>query len=251
MTIFEISFFGLNIAPTWYWLMYALGFIICYTFLSKSLKIEQSKLDILLIYVFFWVVIGWRVWYIIFYNISYYISNIDEIFAIWKGGMSFHGWLLWVILALYLYSRKYRIWFFLIADHLAIIIPVALWLGRLGNYINWELLWYPEYTGPLAIVSDGISYFPSTLLEMLLEWMVLFSILFFLSKKYSQILNTPWFMSWIFLGLYGFFRLIAESFRLPDSHIWYLLGTDWITLGMLYTLPMLIGSLYLALRKTR
>lgn len=251
MPIFEISIFGLTIAPTWYWLMYALGFIICYQFLKKKLKIAENNLDTLLVFVFFWLILWWRIWYIMLYNFSYYITHISEVFAIWNGGMSFHGWLIGVITAIYIFSKVKKIAFFTITDHLAIIIPIALGLWRIGNYINGELPGYSPYDWPFAIVAGGISYFPSPLLQMFLEWILLFSILFWLSQKQPQLLKKPWYFSGLFLLLYGLFRIVSEQFRLPDEHIGYLLGTGWLTLGMIYSIPLIVAWLYLVTRNIK
>lgn len=245
--IFEISIFGISIAPKWYGLMYALGFIICFQFMKKWSRLTIKELDTLLIYVFFWVVLGGRFGYILFYNPSFFINNPIDIFFIWQGWMSFHGWLLWVITAITLFSKKYRKSFFQISDPLAIIIPVALWLGRLGNFINQELLWYFPYYWPWAMIKEGVSYFPSPLLEMILEWIFLFALMLFSALKFWYFQQkdqyhriTSGYLSAIFLIWYGFMRLIAEQFRLPDSHIWYVFGTSWITLGMIYTTPLLL-----------
>ncbi len=252
MYIFETSIFGFHIAPTWYWLMYAIWFIICYLFLKKYTIFHWDDLDSYLLYVFFWVILWGRLWYVILYNPSYYIANIDEIIAIWKWGMSFHGWCIWVILATFIFSIKKKYNFWNIIDTLAVIIPIALWLWRIWNYINGELPWFTPYEWYFPIIKEGVHYFPSPLLEMFLEWVLLFVILFFFWKvlqKYSKNTNTRWILSAIFLIWYSIARLISEQFRLPDEHVWYLFSSSWITLWMLYTIPMLsVGILILWIR---
>ena len=246
-TIFEISLFGISIAPKWYGLMYALGFYISYQFIKKWGKLNLKELDNLLLVVFFWVLFWGRIGYIVFYNLSYYLSNPYDIFKVWEGWMSFHGWLIGVIIAVLLFSKRYKKSFFSVMDPLAIIVPVAIWFWRIGNYINQELLWFTPYSGPFAIAKNGISYFPSTLLEMFLEWIVLFLIMFivgkrlwfFLEENKQKKMRTGQ-LSALFLLWYGTLRLFSEQFRLPDTHIGYLFHTEWLTLGMIYTLPLII-----------
>lgn len=245
MYIFDISLFGIQIAPTWYWLMYAIWFSFCYFFVGKYGKIHQKHMDTLLLYIFFGVVWGWRIGYALFYNPVFFWNNPLDIFAIWNGGMSFHGGFLGVLIAAYLFGRRYRYRFFDITDILAVCLPVALGLGRIGNWINKELPWYTPYDWPFAMQINGMSYFPNPLLEMLLEGFMLFLILFWFwlyKKKNGAWINIGR-LSAIFLIWYSIARLIAEQFRLPDEHIWYLLGTSWLTLGITYTLPLLISGI--------
>ncbi len=237
MHIFDVSFLGFHIAPTWYWLMYALGFIICYLFMRKVVAFRKDEIDTFLLYVFFGVIVGGRLWYILLYSPAYFFEHPAEIIAIWKWGMSFHGGFLWVILAVFLFSRVKKYAFWHIIDHLAVIIPVALGLGRIGNAINNELPGYSPYSGPFPMIINGISYFPSPLLQAFLEWIILLSIML-LWWKYLK--KAPRKLSALFLIGYSTMRVIAENFRLPDEHIGYLWWTDWITLGILYTLPMFL-----------
>jgi len=240
MYIFDISLFGIHIAPTWYWLMYAIGFSFCYFFVGKYGKVQKKHMDTLLLFVFFWVIGGGRLGYVLFYNPAYFMSNPEEIFAIWNGWMSFHGGFLWVLIAVYIFGWRYRYRFFEITDILAVCLPVALGLGRIGNWINGELPWYTGYTWPLAMTIGDVSYFPSPLLQAFLEGIVLTIVMMTFWKIWFS--RKIWFLSGIFLLWYASVRLIAEQFRLPDEHIGYLFGTSWMTLGMLYTLPMLLAG---------
>lgn len=250
MYIFELSIFNLHIAPTWYWLSYAMGFIVCYFFVKKYLLFkEASHIDSLLSFLFFGIIIGWRIWYVILYNLSYFIENPLKIISIWEWWMSFHGWFIGTILAVYLFSKKYSYKFWKIIDTIAIIIPVAIWFWRIGNWINKELPWYTPYDGYFPMTIQGIKHFPSPLFEMILEWVCL-SIVMLLFFKFLR-KNEPWIFSWIFLIWYSIARIISEQFRLPDSHIWYLLWTNWVTLGIIYTIPMLIGGLLLVYIKMK
>lgn len=243
MSIFEISIFGIQIAPSWYGLMYALGFIGCYEYVRKNSVIRHEDMESLLTYIFIWVIAWWRFGYVFLYNFDYFLSRPLEIFAVWQGGMSFHGWAIWVILMIFLFAwkKKYRV--FDVSDPIVTIIPLALGLGRIGNLINRELLGYFPYTWPFAIIENEIPHFPSPLLEAFLEGIALLTIMVIWKNIEKQRGRKAGYASAIFLWGYGVFRLFAEFFRLPDSHIWYLWGTDWITLGILYTLPMIIGSI--------
>lgn len=248
MTIFDISIFGIHIAPTWYWFSYALSFILCFLFVRKKFVFhEYSQADTLLSFVFFGIIFGGRIWYILLYNLTYFIEHPLKIFAVWEWGMSFHGGFLGTILAVYIFSKKYRYQFWLLIDTLAIIIPLALWLGRMGNWINGELPGYTPYYGIFPMQINGIDHFPSPLFEMLLEWIFLLVIML-ISYTYIR-KNKPWLYSGIFLIGYSIARLIAEQYRLPDAHIGYILWTNWITLGIIYTIPMFIFGVYLVLSR--
>lgn len=275
MYIFDVSFYGLHIAPTWYGLMYAFGFIICYFFVKRFYVFRiQEHLDTLLSYIFFGVILGGRLGYIFFYNLSFFIDNPIQILKIWEWGMSFHGGFLGVVLAVYLFCRKYGYRFWSLIDILAIIIPVALWLGRIGNWVNGELLGYAPYEGIFPMIIWGVYHFPSPLLEMLLEGILLFIIMLlsyiwlyrkplqpttmrsktipYREKTERSIVayqNYPWLLSGIFLIGYSTARLISEQYRLPDAHIGYLLSTSWLTLGILYTIPMMVYGVYLVVRR--
>lgn len=248
MHIFDIQIFGIQIAPTWYWLMYAIGFVICYNFMKRNWKYHDQDIDILLYFIFFWVLLWGRIWYVLLYNLEYFLSHPYDIFSFWKWWMSFHGGFIGTLIAIWLFGKWKKYSFFEITDILAVIIPVALWLGRIGNLINRELLGFSPYTGPFAITVRGIDYFPSPLLEFFLEGLALLLLMFFfwkLQKSWKRIMQSSWFLSAIFLIWYSVARLIAEQFRLPDAHIGYLFESNWITLGIAYTLPMLLTGVIL------
>jgi phosphatidylglycerol---prolipoprotein diacylglyceryl transferase len=216
--------------------------------MKKYAKLSQEELDTLLLYVFFWVIGGGRIGYVILYNLGYFIENPLDLLKIWEWGMSFHGGFIWVLLAVGLFAKKYKKSFFSITDTLAVIIPVALGLGRIGNWINGELPGYTPYSGPLPLMINGASHFPNPLLEMLLEWVILFIVMIFFWKC-TKIVKKTGILSGIFLIWYSIARLVAEKFRLPDTHIGYIFGSDWVTLGMIYTLPMLLVGVFLVIRK--
>ncbi|MDD2871323.1 MAG: prolipoprotein diacylglyceryl transferase [Candidatus Gracilibacteria bacterium] len=246
MTIFELDIFGLTVAPTYYGLMYAIGFMAGYYIIKKRAVIKPEIMDDLFLYVFLGVVLGGRFGYILFYNLSTYISSPLDIFKVWEGGMSFHGGVLGVLLAMYLFSRKYKLSFLVLADQITLILPIGLGLGRIGNYLNKELLGYSPYNGFLSVDVNGVGYFPSPLLESVLEGFVLyFVLLYFYNKKHN-----PGQIASLFLIFYGLFRIFVEAFfRMPDSQLGYIFG--YFTMGEILTAPMLLIGLYLYFRFKR
>ena len=234
MKIFEISFFWISIAPTYYGLMYALAFIIGYLILSKRKILTEVKLDTLVLYIFLGVVLWGRLWYILFYSLNYFLEYPKRIIEIWNGWMSFHGWCIGVILAVYIYSKTNKENFWKIIDQIASVAPIWIGLGRIGNYINKELLGF-LYDGPLAVKVWEVSYFPSPLLEAFLEWFILYIIV-----RYTYLKQTTyWLVSGVFLTWYGLFRIIIELFvRTPDTNIGYIYWP--FSLWAILSLPMIL-----------
>lgn len=244
MTIFELQLFGLNIAPSYYWLMYAIWFILWYYIILKRWIIDKSKLDDLFLYIFLWVVLWGRFWYIIFYDLSYYLQNLSSVIKVWEWWMSFHGWVIWVLLAMFLFSKRHKVDFLKLADQIVLVLPIWLWFWRIWNYLNNELLWYANYNWPFWILIDWVKYFPSTLLEAFLEWLVLLIILNYFYFKNNL---KKWQIAALFLVFYWLFRLFVEIFfRQPDSHIWYIFW--FLTMWEILTFPMLIAWIIIFLK---
>lgn len=249
MKIFELTIGGITIAPTYYALMYVLGFVAGFFFLKKFFVWKKmSDLDDFIFAVGLGVILGGRLGFVILYDLSFYLSHPLEIFAIWKGGMSFHGGLIGVILATIIFAKKsgYRFW--QLIDSLAVIVPVGLGFGRFGNFLNNELYGFADYNGPFAMMIRGVPHFPSPLLELVLEGLLLGIILMYCFFR-TNAKNFPGKLSGIFLVGYAISRIIVEFFRLPDANIGYLLGTNFLTLGMMYSLPMLIFGIFLLIHK--
>ncbi len=257
MYIFEFTIFWVHIAPSYYWLMYLLGFLAWFYIIKKRIefafktknwgKIQEKKakelLDDLLIYLVLGVILWWRIWYILFYNFSWYLENPLNILKIWEWGMSFHWWLIWVALALFLFSKKNKVNFYSLADHIALVAPIWIGLGRIWNYLNKELLGFYPYYWPFNVDWR----FPSPLLEMFLEWVVLFIILNWVYR--NKKLATGQIAS-LFLILYWVFRIFVEVFfRTPDEHIWYIWG--YFTLWGIYSFFMVIVGVYFYRRVLR
>ncbi len=233
MSIFELNIFWITIAPSYYWLMYVIWFISWYYYIFKKNILSKEKLDDLFFLVALWVIMWGRVWYILFYDFSYYLSNPIAIFEVWKWWMSFHWGFLWVVLAVIYFAYKNKISFFKIIDELAVIVPVWIWAWRIWNYLNKELLWFSNYTWFLAVEKKWLSYFPSPLLEAFLEWFILFIALYFINKNKKFY----WKTSAYFLILYSSFRIFVEVFfRTPDPQIWYIFW--FLTMWIILSIPM-------------
>lgn len=238
MTIFEWHIWWFTLAPTWYGVMYAVSFLIAYIFFRR--KFDEKKSDILLFYSMIGVVVGWRLGYVFIYNFWYFLNHPSEIFMPWKGGMSFHGGTIWVILAWYVASKKIRINFLQLVDMVVWVVPIGLCFWRIGNYINGELLGFPGYTGFLARTVQWVSYFPTPLFEAFWEGICLFLLLFWKKTRIAY----PWELGVWFLGGYAIARFCAEFLRTPDVQIGYIYW-NWLTLGHILSGIMLISALIL------
>ena len=233
----------------WYSLAYIFGILFGWIYSKKLLIKDQNIIkvfDDFVTYLIIGIILGGRLGYILFYNIKYYLNNLLEIFFIWEGGMSFHGGLIGVIISTYIFGKRYEINKFVLLDCISITAPVGIFLGRLANFINGELV------GKMTNVSWGVIFpnidnnfrHPSQIYEAFLEGIVLFLIMnvFFFWKKYK-----PGICSFMFLIFYGTFRIIAEFFREPDSHIGYVVGE--ISMGMVLSIIMILAGVLIYKKK--
>jgi len=226
----------------WYGVMYALAFLAGYFYLhhsrqGKSLALTEDQKDLFLVYVIAGVLIGGRVGYILFYNLPYYLQNPLKIFAVWEGGMSFHGGLLAVMLAIILFHKKYKTQLLELCDAIAAITPLGIFFGRIGNFINGELYGRIATQFCLYFPADPQNCrYPSQLFEAFFEGFLLFTILFLIRKKNPR----PGITSCAFLFFYGIFRIGVEFFREPDVQIGFLPGG--ITEGQLLSFGMIVMS---------
>ena len=239
-----IAFELFSLSIRWYSLAYIFGIIIGWIYCKKILikKDNTQKLfEDYISYLIVGIIAGGRLGYVVFYNFSYFLSNPIEILMIWNGGMSFHGGLIGIILSTYLFSKKNNNDIYIFLDLVAITAPIGIFLGRISNFINGELVgkvtnsnWgviFPSYDDKLR--------HPSQLYEAFLEGIVLFIImnLIFFNKNYKVGK-----CSIMFLIVYGCFRITSEFFREPDKHIGYLFGD--ISMGIfLSAIMVLIGLL--------
>ncbi len=252
----EFNPIALSIGPLavrWYGLMYLVGFL-CFWLLGRVRTretwrgITQDDLDNLLFYGVFGVILGGRLGYCLFYQPSYYFAHPSEILAMWHGGMSAHGGLLGVIVVMTLYAFAKKMSFWTIADFVAPLVPLGLFFGRIGNFINGELWGRPaDPSLPWAMIfpqaaDGGIPRHPSQLYEAGLEGLALFVFLWVLSRKPQA----PGRVAGGFCLGYGIARFIVEFFREPDAF----LGLQALDLsrGQWLTLPVMILGLYLFLR---
>jgi phosphatidylglycerol:prolipoprotein diacylglycerol transferase len=238
----------------WYALSYLTGVLLGWWLvgrLNKRLQpptLSAEAFDDIMVWAIMGIILGGRLGYVLFYKPDYYFANPGQIFMVWQGGMSFHGGLLGVITSMFLFARKFKIPFLAITDLVATVAPIGLFLGRLANFVNGEL--YGRVTdSPLGMVfpnSDGQPRHPSQLYEAGLEGVLLFVVLITLATR-TRALSRAGTISGLFLIGYACARSTVELFREPDDFIHFL--PSWITMGQLLSLPMLIGGLYLILRR--
>lgn len=237
------------LAFRWYGMMYALSFfsaifIIRTVALKKKLKITQDEISDLMLYAALGVILGGRLGYVFIYNPAFYLLNPAKIFAVWEGGMSFHGGMIGAIFCGILYCKRRGFDVYAVADVAIVSVPVGLGFGRIGNFINGEL--YGRATDlPWCMVfpqGGDLCRHPSQLYQAGLEGAALFSILWFFSKKDLA----PGVVFWFFILFYGLFRFLAEFAREPDAHLGLLLGP--LSMGQLLSLPMFVLGLAMAWR---
>jgi phosphatidylglycerol:prolipoprotein diacylglycerol transferase len=246
----------------WYGLMYLFAFGSAWWLGKRRAREEHAlvrpeQIDDIVFYGALGAVLGGRVGSVIFYNFDSFLHNPLYLFKIWEGGMSFHGGFIGVLLAMEFYRRKLGCRFFELTDFIAPLVPLGLAAGRLGNFINAELWGAPsnlpwavklscerfppdrfvDFAGPLCFSARH----PSQLYEMLLEGILLFVALWLISARPRPYMT----VSGYFLLLYGLARSGVEFIRLPDAHIGYLLNTEWLTRGIVLSLPMIIVGLIL------
>ena len=241
------------LAIRWYGISYLVGIGLAWLLLSWRSKSKQDwnseQVSDLVTFAALGAVIGGRIGYILLYKFSSYAADPLSIFKVWEGGMSFHGGLMGVLIAFYLFARKNKKTFFQVADFAAPVVPVGLFFGRIANFINAEL-WGAVTDKPWGVVFPNggpLPRHPSQLYEAALEGIVLFLILWFFSRSERPLRA----ISGMFLVGYGCFRSMVELVREPDAHVGYI-AFDWVTLGQVYSLPMIMAGLvliYLAYRK--
>ena len=240
----------------WYGLAYVLGFVcaaaIIY-FVAKRWKLGMSEDNLLTLMVcaIVGVVLGARIGYVLFYGDGYYLSHPLEILAFNQGGMSFHGGLVGLLIGGAVAALMTRIPFLTLADLGSIAAPIGLFFGRCANFVNGEL-WGAPTDGPLGVVFGGAAGMmprhPSQLYEAGLEGLVLFCVLFALSRKRPPRPQGTFLGA--FLVLYGIFRFLIEFVREPDVQLGYLWG-GWLTMGQVLSAPLIVAGIALLIYAAR
>ena len=240
----------------WYGLAYVLGFVcaaaIIY-FVAKRWKLGMSEDNLLTLMVcaIVGVVLGARIGYVLFYGDGYYLSHPLEILAFNQGGMSFHGGLVGLLIGGAVAARMTRIPFLTLADLGSIAAPIGLFFGRCANFVNGEL-WGAPTDGPLGVVFGGAAGMmprhPSQLYEAVLEGIVIFCVLFALSRKRPPRPQGTFLGA--FLVLYGIVRFLIEFVREPDVQLGYLWG-GWLTMGQVLSAPLIVAGIALLIYAAR
>jgi phosphatidylglycerol:prolipoprotein diacylglycerol transferase len=246
--LFQFGPFALR----WYALAFIAGLLMGWWYLRAYARLAPQRMtetdaDDFLTWATLGVVLGGRLGYVGFYNLAYYADNPLAILKVWEGGMSFHGGLIGLFLAVLWFARRRAIPVLALGDAVATIGPIGLFFGRLANFVNGEL--YGRATDmPWAMVfprGGPAPRHPSQLYEAALEGLVLFAILYFMSRMES-VRRRPGLLTGVCLLGYSLARGSVELFREPDAHIGFLLGG--MTMGQLLSAPVLVFGIYLVLR---
>ena len=244
------------IALRWYGLAYVAG-ILCGWLYGRALvsnprlwpggrsPLTREDIDDFIVWITIGIVAGGRIGHILFYDFARIAADPLSALRIWEGGMSFHGGLIGVTIAMILFARGRSVPIFSLIDVVAASVPFGLFFGRIANFINGEL-WGAPTAVPWAMVFPHAGpepRHPSQLYEALLEGVLIFIVLRIMTHHF-QALGRPRLVSGAFVLLYGLARIFVEFFRLPDPQLGYLLGTGWLTMGMVLSLPMVLIGLW-------
>ncbi|WP_199925113.1 prolipoprotein diacylglyceryl transferase [Neorhizobium sp. SOG26] len=244
----------------WYGLAYVAGILVGWLYARKLIgngelwqngvsPITRPQLDDFLVWVAVGIVLGGRIGYILFYDFPAVAANPLRAIEIWNGGMSFHGGFLGATIAMILFSRKNGIPTWSLFDMVAAVVPIGLFFGRLANFINGEL-WGRLSSMPWAVVfptGGPFARHPSQLYEAGLEGIVLLLVLALLVYRF-KVLKRPGVLAGSFVIGYALSRIFVEFFREPDAQLGYLLGTGWLTMGMVLSLPMIAVGIWAIVR---
>ena len=245
-----VAFHLFSLEIRWYSLSYIFGIIFGWVYCKRYLIKNQNVLklfDDLISYLIIGIILGGRLGYIIFYNPIYYSKNLSEIFMIWNGGMSFHGGVLGVVIATYLFGKKNKINYFIFLDLIAMAAPIGIFLGRITNFINSEL--YGRETNLYWSVKfekiDNLSRHPSQIYEAFFEGIILFLLLNLVFKKYFY--KSVGVISSLFIIFYSLFRFMIEYTREPDHQLGIIF--TYFTMGQLISIIFFIFGLFIYFKK--
>lgn len=232
-------------AVRWYGLAYIAGFVCAFLVLFNlakrwKVRIDEDAFFTVVFAVIIGVIVGGRLGYVLFYGDGFYLAHPEKILAFNEGGMSFHGGLIGVLIGGLIASRITRIPFLTLADMGSVGAAIGLFFGRCANFVNGEL-WGAPTDLPWGVVFGGVAgevaRHPSQLYEALLEGVVVFCVLFALSRKRPPLPRGSFFG--LFLVMYGSFRFLIEFIREPDAQLGYLWG-DWLTMGQVLSVPLIV-----------
>jgi phosphatidylglycerol:prolipoprotein diacylglycerol transferase len=241
------------LAVRWYAIAYVAGLVFAWWLVRRIVAsrpkgqriMEPKDVDDLLFWSTFGVVLGGRLGYVLFYKPGYYVDHLDEVFALWHGGMSFHGGLIGVILAMTWVAHSRKLVMLSVYDLAASATPIGLFLGRMANFINGELWGRPsDVAWAMVFPNDPekLPRHPSQIYQGVLEGLLLFAVLWIIRRRTDALSRPGEIGGWFCLG-YGVARIVGEFFREPDRHLGYLLGP--ITMGMVLSTPLLaVGAFF-------
>ena len=279
--IFSISVFGFDLALRWYALAYIVGILLGWQIAVRAVKNAQlwknnapvmtpAQIEDLLTWIIIGVILGGRLGYVIFYQPGYYVTHPSEVLAVWQGGMAFHGGLIGVVVAGWIYTARHKIPRLSAADIMALGVPPGLLLGRLANFVNAELWgrqtnmpWGVAFPGDAAQncpgIADVCARHPSQLYEAGLEGFLLGILLIWLVWARAG-LKTPGLVAGTFFAGYGASRFLVEFFRQPDAQFitegnplglaWHVSGWG-LTMGQILSTPMILLGLWMISRARR
>ena len=243
--IFSLGFIDIR----FYSLAYIFGLILGLYLMKKLNKIKGdlinvNQLDNFFLWAVLGIIIGGRTGYVLIYQINIFINDPIYLLEIWNGGMSFHGGLIGIIISMFLFAKVNNINFFYLSDLVAVVAPIGLFLGRIANFINTELIGRPTefYISVIYPSVDNIPRHPSQLYEALFEGVVLFFCLLFYFMKKNKLQNFG-VTSGLFLSLYALFRFFIEFLREPDSQLGLIY--NFISMGQLLSIPTFVFGLIL------
>ena len=237
----------------YYGIIYALAFLFAYWFLhnqKKFLKLNQEQTDSLFMYILIGNIIGARLLDFIFYNPSELIYNPLRVLMIWQGGLSFHGGLIGIVLAIYLFSKKHKISIYKVTDTIVIPASLALFFGRIANFINAELIgritsvpWAVNFNGEQNSVGQLIGRHPSQLYEAIKNLVIFTTLILIKSNEDKKNSYKPGFRTWLFIGMYGILRLITNFWREDTLTFFGILST-----GQTLSLIMVLVASYFLIK---
>lgn len=253
-----VSVFGFDIR--WYALAYIAGFVICFWLIMRMLRDKNAELvldkrqsDDFMTAMILGVVLGGRLGYVLFYNLPFFIAHPLEIFAVWHGGMSFHGGLIGAVVANFIFAHRAHVNGWRMLDLVSVVAPIGLFFGRIANFINMEVMGRPT-DAPWGVVFRGkteIPVHPSPLYEATLEGVFLFALMMLLYKK-TNLRTHPGALCGVFACAYAAIRVFCELFRAPDSQIGFL--TSWgLTMGQLLSALLFIagGAIFITAKRAK